>query len=59
VRAGREGGRMRKRGSRTRIGVYVSLRLVDTVWFLVRKVDPYYGKANYKKDPPLELYIEL
>jgi hypothetical protein len=42
--AGREGGRMRKRGSRTRIGVYVSLRLVDTVWFLVRKVDPYYGK---------------
>jgi hypothetical protein len=42
--AGREGGRMRKRGSRTRAGVYISLRLVDSVWFLVRKVDPYYGK---------------
>jgi hypothetical protein len=42
--AGREGGRMRKMGSRTRAGVYISLRLVDTVWFLVRKIDPYYGK---------------
>jgi len=38
--AGREGGRMRKR----RAGVYISLRLVDSVWFLERKVDPYYGK---------------
>jgi hypothetical protein len=28
----------------TRTGVYISLKLVDTVWFLVRKVDPYYGK---------------
>ena len=28
----------------TRAGVYVPLKLVDTVWFLVRKVDPYYEK---------------
>jgi hypothetical protein len=28
----------------TRTGVYISLKIVDTVWFLVRKVDPYYGK---------------
>jgi len=32
------------RGVSTRTGVYISLRIVDTVWFLVRKVDPYYGK---------------
>jgi hypothetical protein len=25
-------------------GVYVLLKLVDTVWFLVRKVEPYYAK---------------
>ena len=42
--AGREGRRMRKMGSRMRASVYILLRLVDTVWFLVRKVDPYYGK---------------
>jgi len=24
--------------------VSISLKIVDTVWFLVRKVDPYYGK---------------
>jgi hypothetical protein len=29
---------------RTRTGVYILLKIVDTVWFLVRKVDPYYGK---------------
>jgi hypothetical protein len=28
----------------TRTGIYVLLKLVDTVWFLVRKVEPYYGK---------------
>jgi hypothetical protein len=27
-----------------RTGVYISLKIVDIVWFLVRKVDPYYGK---------------
>jgi len=25
-------------------GVYISLKLVYTVWFLVRKVDPYHRK---------------
>jgi hypothetical protein len=32
------------RRARTRTGVYVSLKLVYIVWFLVRKVDPYYRK---------------
>jgi hypothetical protein len=27
-----------------RTGIYVSLKLVDTVWFLVRELEPYYGK---------------
>jgi len=29
---------------RTRTGVYISLQIVSTVWFLVREVEPYYGK---------------
>jgi hypothetical protein len=27
-----------------KISIYVLLKIVDIVWFLVRKVDPYYRK---------------
>jgi hypothetical protein len=33
-----------RRRARTLTGVYISLKLVYIVWFLVRKVDSYYRK---------------
>jgi hypothetical protein len=42
--AGRRGEAGVRRMVWMRTSVYISLKIADIVWILVRKVDPYYGK---------------